>query len=380
MPMNLTPQQLAAIMGAGQYTTMEDRQRALAATGLSGKPMEYRQSQNWQYSDPNSPENSGQYLGAPIDQIVQEINGSASNTWDPKTGQYTGASSGMSEGMQTLIALTMLAGGAAGAYGAGAGAGAGTGGVTAGGTAGGSITGLTAGEIAGTNAAATAGLSGQVAATLPGTFELGGAAASGGLLGGAGLGGGTDALGGEGLTTGGPGGGYTSAAADSQAANLGGAGYANAAPASVDLGALGGGSTAAGGAFGGLSYGDWAKLAGGLLGAAGSGDKSQSSTQTREPWGPAQDWIKQNITQGQGLQQQYTQNPFSQLQKDVYSNQYGLLNSANQNMPAWMQGMQANASGANNYDRNNPRRGLLGGGQVTMPQLGLLSPNFKFGG
>ncbi len=58
-----------------------------------------------------------------------------------------------------------------------------------------------------------------------------------------------------------------------------------------------------------------ATLGGALLGGLTSGDKTASQTTTREPWGPAQPWIKDNIATGQALQKWYQQNPFNAQQK-----------------------------------------------------------------
>jgi hypothetical protein len=192
-------------------------------------------------------------------------------------------------------------------------------------------------------AVATAG--GASALTGSGSFSLGGAAPGmGGEFGGAAgeiLG--ADVAGytpGMGLTGGG--------------AAVGGAGAATGG------GLTGGGLTGGGGLLGaGSSVGGLLKDAAPILGAvAGAVDsRDQEATSKSEPWGPAQDWIKQNIAQGQQLQQQYTAQPFSQAQQTGYGNLAGLLNFANQNAPSLLAGFSANAEGRNQFDRSSPTRG-----------------------
>lgn len=101
---------------------------------------------------------------------------------------------------------------------------------------------------------------------------------------------------------------------------------------------------------------------GGLLGAAAgaldSGDKTQSTN--RDPWAPAQDFLKQQIGQGQNLSTQYQQKPFSQAQQTAYGNIGGLLDAINANAGGLVGGFGANASGANQFDRSNPNKKLVG--------------------
>ena len=62
-------------------------------------------------------------------------------------------------------------------------------------------------------------------------------------------------------------------------------------------------------------------VVGGLLGGSASGQGGgQSKTSESEPWGPAQDWLKNNIALGQQLQNYYQQNPFNAQQKAGYQN------------------------------------------------------------
>lgn len=91
-------------------------------------------------------------------------------------------------------------------------------------------------------------------------------------------------------------------------------------------------------------------LIGGLLGAFGSGDKQQSTSQKTEPWGPAQPWIQQNIQNGQDLQKYYQQNPFSQQQLNAYGNASALNNNFMGSLPSLFGQM----SGQRQFDRANP--------------------------
>lgn len=120
------------------------------------------------------------------------------------------------------------------------------------------------------------------------------------------------------------------------------------------------GANGAGGLLSGFGNLPFGKIAGAALGALSSKDQQQTTTQTREPWGPAQDFIKQQIAQGQKLAGQYQQQPFSPQQQTAYNNYGGLLNSINSGAQGLLAGHQANASGANNYDRSDPRKKLIG--------------------
>lgn len=119
-------------------------------------------------------------------------------------------------------------------------------------------------------------------------------------------------------------------------------------------------ANAATSALGNLTGGGlpWGQIAGAALGALSSKDQTQATN--RDPWAPAQDFIKQQIGQGQQLANQYQQQPFSAAQQTGYNNLGGLLNAINGGAQGLLSGFSANASGANNYDRNNPRKLLTG--------------------
>ena len=97
-----------------------------------------------------------------------------------------------------------------------------------------------------------------------------------------------------------------------------------------------------------------AKLAMGALGAAASGDTKTSLS--KDPWGPAQPYLLQNLAQNQAMSDYYNKNPFSQEQKNAYQ---GLLNTV-ANSQAAGNGL---LSMAQNFGQS--RRGV-------MPQFGPL--------
>ena len=101
---------------------------------------------------------------------------------------------------------------------------------------------------------------------------------------------------------------------------------------------------------------------GGLLGAAAGAlsSKDQEKTTSVEPWGPAKPYLEGLLREGAGLYQQYEDQPFNGAQKAGYNNMAGLLDLVNKNAPGLLSGFQANASGANQFSRADPRRGLLG--------------------
>ena len=89
-------------------------------------------------------------------------------------------------------------------------------------------------------------------------------------------------------------------------------------------------------------------LIGGLLGGSSSGGGQQ--TVSRDPWAPAQDWMKQNIASGQNLQNQYAANPFSAYQQNAYGNSQQLSQGARSILAQILPQM----SGSAGFDRNNP--------------------------
>ena len=136
------------------------------------------------------------------------------------------------------------------------------------------------------------------------------------------------------------------------AAMAGADGLSGAGAGATNVGAV------TGGGLGSLGMSDLAKL--GLAGLAAYDSRDQQSTSSRDPWGPAQPYLRAMMADGASLYDRYKNNPFSEQQKTAYNNLGGLLNTINSNAGGLMSGFQANASGANNYDRSNPRRQLTG--------------------
>lgn len=259
--------------------------------------------------------------------------GWTTNNWDTwnTDGTYRGSGSGDSDALSTL---KFLATAAAGYFGGNALAGAGG----AGGAAAGEAAGSSALDalLAGGGYGADAGtLVGGSALTSGGTSALGTTLGDVGIMSAAGGGGFGGALGGA------MGGGSGAAAGGGSASSGGGSSLSNMAKAASGSG---------------LNAGS---LLGAIAGAADGGDKQQTSS--RDPWAPAQPFLKQQLDQGQALATQYQQQPFSASQQTAYGNLGGLLDTINKNAGGLLGGFNANATGANNYDRSNPRRQLTGG-------------------
>ena len=97
------------------------------------------------------------------------------------------------------------------------------------------------------------------------------------------------------------------------------------------------------------------KIGGSLLGAALAGQDSTVSSQ-KDPWAPAQPYLKENLQRNSAMQDFYAKNPFSTEQKASYQGLLDTLANNQANAPA-MQGM------ANSFMSSN--RGLLS----NMPQF-----------
>lgn len=74
----------------------------------------------------------------------------------------------------------------------------------------------------------------------------------------------------------------------------------------------------------------------------GGGSSGGGSTSSSEPWEPAQDLLKGVLKDTGDLRTHYQQNPFNDLQKTAYQNQFNQLdNFNNQIVPGMMQGLQS---------------------------------------
>lgn len=110
-----------------------------------------------------------------------------------------------------------------------------------------------------------------------------------------------------------------------------------------------------------LTGGNLGGIIGGLAGAAASGDTTTSAS--KDPWGPAQQYLKDNLAQNKRMQDYYSANPFSQEQKQAYQ---GLLNTNANGM--------SNAGNFNQIAQNfmGSNRGLMG--QMPTLNQGVTAP------
>ncbi|WEM00101.1 hypothetical protein [Delftia tsuruhatensis] len=97
-------------------------------------------------------------------------------------------------------------------------------------------------------------------------------------------------------------------------------------------------------------------LVGGLFSDSGGG---QSQSQTREPWGPAQQGLKDVLGDATKLREYYKQNPLNQLQQTGYQNLYGDLDNYRQSIAPGMMAL-SNRLMNSNYQRA-PAGSELGG-------------------
>lgn len=121
------------------------------------------------------------------------------------------------------------------------------------------------------------------------------------------------------------------------------------------------------------------KIAGGLVGGlfSDSGGGSQQVTKN-EPWGPAQQGLKDVLSDATKLRQYYQQNPLNQLQQKSYQNLYGDIDNYRQNMAPSMMAL-SNRLMNSNYQRA-PAGSELGGflqpersmGAMPAPGMGVM--------
>lgn len=132
------------------------------------------------------------------------------------------------------------------------------------------------------------------------------------------------------------------------------AGY-TALPSGAALGAMTPGLAAGAGAAGSMSFIDanlaanaagtpsllgeflsgaksWAPVIGAAIGAITSGDKQQTQSSSREPWAPAQPWLKQIVADGQAMGDFYKKTPFSEPQKAAYQNLFNDIGNYRQSI------------------------------------------------
>lgn len=359
MPANLTPELLAQILalrndGYGfnrSPTAVNPGSQYMSLSGAQGTPLNdytlsgiagVRQDGTGDaMQNVYDPSGTGEVIYGPAFG-GGEFGNQGVNVYNASNGEWMGTNSGDGDGLTLAKLIAAAAATYAGGYGL-EGAGGGTGAAAAGAT----------------EAGAGAGLAGGAAE----------GSALDALMAGGGYGGGTGATmtGGSALTSG--------AGSGVFGTTLGDAGLMSSSVGGYNFG--GGGSTPPPSTGGrGMNLGS---ALGALAGAASSRDQTQSSN--RDPWAPAQPFLRQQIAQGQQLAEQYQRQPFSQAQQTAYGNYGGLLDALNGSAGGLLGGMSANASGANNFDRSNPRRQLQSGGSVDLSRWmpGLLG-NFGAGG
>lgn len=102
-----------------------------------------------------------------------------------------------------------------------------------------------------------------------------------------------------------------------------------------------------------------APIAGAVVGGLMGGDDNQQ-TQSRDPWGPAQPWLRQNLQTGQNLQGYYEQNPFNQLQRTSYQNIVSDIDNYRNNINPGLMDF-ANRLMGTNYSRQGASGGSASG-------------------
>lgn len=101
------------------------------------------------------------------------------------------------------------------------------------------------------------------------------------------------------------------------------------------------------GAIGGAAI---SVVGGGLLGGGESGGAGQTQTVSKDPWSVAAPWLTENVRTGQLLQNNYQNNPFSQMQQLGYNNQ-----SSNADyMRSLTSGVLGQLNNSSYFDRGNP--------------------------
>lgn len=134
-----------------------------------------------------------------------------------------------------------------------------------------------------------------------------------------------------------------------------------------NMAGTGGGSTAglnSGGLLGAgvNALGGSGDVLGGLLGAylGYQQSKDQQQTQSRDPWGPAQPYLKGLLSEGADVYGKYKAEPFSPAEQAAYGNLGNVYDFINANAGGLLDGFTANASGANQFSRSDPRKKLQG--------------------
>lgn len=113
-------------------------------------------------------------------------------------------------------------------------------------------------------------------------------------------------------------------------------------------------------------------VVGGLMSDKGGG---QTQTQNREPWGPAQQGLKDVLSDATKLREYYKQNPFNQLQQTSLQNLYGDIDNYRQSIAPSMMSL-SNRLMNSNYQRA-PAGSEMGG--FLQPERALGAGNYRSG-
>lgn len=116
----------------------------------------------------------------------------------------------------------------------------------------------------------------------------------------------------------------------------------------------------------------WANVAGAAIGVVGSAMSSdsggQTSTASKEPWEDAAPWIRDNIAQGQQLQNYYSQNPFNAIQQQGMQGLLSNYQHQNNTVIPGLMGFADRLMGQN-YQRGQPQQsGLMASQPAQQPQ------------
>lgn len=91
---------------------------------------------------------------------------------------------------------------------------------------------------------------------------------------------------------------------------------------------------------------DYGPLVTSVLGAA-SGARDQTQSASKEPWGPAQPFLKDVLSRAGGMLPNYLDNPISPEQRQAMNNVFGLTNAGMNAVPGLLANMNAAGGGYN---------------------------------
>lgn len=162
-------------------------------------------------------------------------------------------------------------------------------------------------------------------------------------------------------------------AAGAAAGGLGGALGSTLSGVGSSLGGIGSAISGGLGAVNSVLGGNLGAIAGGLLGAAASGDTKTEATSQKDPWAPAQPYLLDNLKKNAALQEQYAQTPFNAQQQTAYQNSFNDSDNFRNNVAPGLLGM------VNSFQPYVRQRTAVGQGGYAPAQgnSGLLSPNMQ---